>query len=81
MMSHLQEEEEDDSTDEENTKENTAKIDINAWRKRRSIVNANHPLLRRRLSQGKKMCVNYNSIELKKKRTIGYQSSHSFFYL
>jgi hypothetical protein len=54
-MSNLEEDNE-----EENTtigKENTAKININAWRKRRSFINAENPLLRRRLSQGEKMKV------------------------
>ncbi len=31
---------------------NAAKLDINAWRKRRSLENAQNPLLQRRLSQG-----------------------------
>lgn len=55
-------EEEQEST---NNRENRAKIDINAWRKRRSIVNANNPLLRRRLSQGEKLCVYYKMELLK----------------
>jgi hypothetical protein len=32
--------------------ENTAKIDINAWRKRRSIALQRHPLMIRRMSRG-----------------------------
>ena len=31
---------------------NTAKININAWRKYHSFVDPNKPLLRRRMSQG-----------------------------
>jgi hypothetical protein len=48
-MSNLNEEEESTT----NTKENTAKIGMSAWRKRHSLINANNPLLHRRLSQGK----------------------------
>jgi hypothetical protein len=45
------------------TKQNTAKIDINAWRKRHSLVNIDSPLmLQRRLSQCKWMWVLDNSI-------------------
>jgi len=52
--------EENDDTDEEeeytmDAKENTAKIKINAWRKRRSLANVHNPLFQRRLSQGEKM--------------------------
>ena len=54
------EEEEDDSDVDHNLPhkeitiphENTAKIDINAWRKRRSIALQRHPLMIRRMSRG-----------------------------
>ncbi len=54
-MSNLEEDSEEENTI--NGKENTAKININAWRKRRSLINAENPLLQRRLSQGEKMTV------------------------
>jgi hypothetical protein len=57
-MSNLEE----DSDDDENVKKNLAKIEINAWRKRRSIINGKNPLLQRRLSQGETMTMlNYSS--------------------
>ncbi len=58
-MSNLEENDDIDEENTTNTKENTAKIAINAWRRRRSFENAKNPLLRRRLSQGEKMCVLY----------------------
>jgi hypothetical protein len=59
--------EENDDTDEEeeyemDVKENKAKIDINAWRKRRSLANVHNPLFQRRLSQGEKVYELRNSI-------------------
>jgi hypothetical protein len=50
--------EDDDVDDEEpptnamTSHENTAKIDINAWRKRRSIAYQRNPLMFRRMSRG-----------------------------
>ncbi len=44
------------------TKENTAKIDVNARRRRHSFVNIDNSLLRRRLSRGEQICVLYNPI-------------------
>jgi hypothetical protein len=56
-----EEEEDDDVYAEEPQKEmatsqqNTAKIDINAWRKRQSIAFLRNPLLHRRMSRGKQL--------------------------
>ncbi len=57
-MKKNKEEQDDDGYDEESPKDamipqpNTAKIDINAWRKRQSIAYSRNPLKNRRLSRG-----------------------------
>jgi hypothetical protein len=76
-MSNLEE----DSDDDENVKKNLAKIEINAWRKRRSIINGDNPLLQRRLSPGETMTMlNYSSTlnRLKKTKIFVCQSSQVY---
>jgi hypothetical protein len=54
-MADLSEDNEEQDEDTMDTKENTAKIDINAWRKRRSFANPNNPLMLRRMSRGEQI--------------------------
>jgi len=70
MMNKNKEEQDDDNYDEENSKDqmipkpNTAKIDINAWRKRQSIAYSRNLLMGRRMSRGEKLENNKNLLLL-----------------
>jgi len=80
-MSNLEENDDIDEENTTNTKENTAKIAINAWRRRRSFENAKNPLLRRRLSQGEKMCVLYNSTMKQNYSSTLNRTEKTHFYI
>lgn len=65
IMDRNKEEQEDDAYDEESSKDqmipkpNTAKVDINAWRKRQSIAYTRNLLLGRRMSRGEELENNF----------------------
>lgn len=60
-MDKTKEEQDDDTYDEKPSKDemipkpNTAKVDINAWRKRQSIAYSQNLLMGRRMSRGEKL--------------------------
>ena len=68
-------EEDYDSQEEEQSPIDTVKFDINAWRRRRSLANAQNPMFARRLSQGENMCGFYNSMT-----QLIFQSSYLFSF-